>query len=339
MKGIRMRIMKNVGLRMAVALLVLGGGARAETPPLKSLGYVLQAEGLGASRADVVRRLAECGWDGLILDVEFDGSEGGRWTRDEVETIRAGKPGRKVLAYLSIGEAEDYRHYWRTQWDADRDGKPDAKAPPWLCEENPDWKGNYKVRYWDGDWQALMLGEVDALVRAGFDGVYLDIVDGFEFFEWDAARKDWIDNRKNSDTGNTFRVDMIRWVSRIAERARRVKPDFWVVPQNGVQLLESAEYRAVLDAIGVEDLFTNGNRIRKSGDTEHVLGFLAKAKTDCKPVWVIEYGTTSNAIQRSIEGARENGFLLLVTDRDLKTLGDAGVEKSEERFRLQVQRK
>ena len=94
-----------------------------------------------------------------------------------------------------------------------------------------------------------------------------------------------------------------------------------------------------VDGIGVEDLFTNGNRIRKSGDTEHVLGFLAKAKTDCKPVWVIEYGTTSNAIQRSIEGARENGFLLLVTDRDLKTLGDAGVEKSEERFRLQVQRK
>lgn len=313
--------MKNAGWLMAVALLVLGGGARGETPPPQSLGYVLQAEGLGPTRADVVRRLAECGRDCLILDVAFDGSEDGRWSGDEVESIRAGKPGRKVLAYLSIGEAEDYRHYWRREWDADRDGRPDAKAPPWLCAENPDWKGNYKVRYWDGEWQTLMLGEVEALMRTGFDGVYLDIVDGFEFFEWDEVRGDWIDNRKNPDTGNTFREDMIRWVGRIAEQARRTKPDFVVVPQNGSQLLASPEYRAVLDAIGVEDLFTNGNRIRKPGDTEYVLGFLSKVRADRKPVWVIEYGTTPKAVQRSIEGANENAFLLLVTDRELKTLG------------------
>ena len=309
-------------LFMVMGLLaVLNGMALAATPSLQSFGYVLQAEGLDSSRVGVVRRLAEYGRDWIILDVAFDGSDNGRWTASELNTIQEGKTGRKVLAYLSIGEAEAYRRYWKSEWDADRDGKPDAKAPSWLCAENPDWKGNYKVRYWDAEWQDVMLSEVEALVQVGFDGVYLDIVDGFEFFEWDAAHKDWIDNRKNPDTGNTFREDMIQWVRRIAEHARRMKPDFWVVPQNGVQLLESSEYRATLDAIGVEDLFTNGNRIRKQSDTDYVLEFLAKAKADRKPVWVIEYGTTSNAIQRSIAGANKNGFLLLVTDRNLKTLG------------------
>jgi len=43
------------------------------------------------------------------------------------------------------------------------------------------------VRYWDADWQALIYGHsgayLDRILSAGFDGVYLDIIDGFEFFE------------------------------------------------------------------------------------------------------------------------------------------------------------
>ena len=84
-------------------LAVLNGMVMAGPPLPRSFGYVLQAEGLNSSRAEVVRRLAECGRDGLILDIAVDGSEDGRWTGAEVELIRAGKPGRKVLAYLSIG--------------------------------------------------------------------------------------------------------------------------------------------------------------------------------------------------------------------------------------------
>ena len=105
MKAVRVRTMKNAGWLMAVALLVLGGRTMAAPPP-RSLGYVLQAEGLGTTRADVVRRLAECGRDCLILDVAFDGSEDGRWSGDEVRAVQAGNQGRKVLAYVSIGGAE-----------------------------------------------------------------------------------------------------------------------------------------------------------------------------------------------------------------------------------------
>ena len=54
-------------------------------------------------------------------------------------------------------------------------------------QENPDWAGNYKVRYWDPEWQTIISGAPDSYLgkiqAAGFDGVYLDIIDAFEYFE------------------------------------------------------------------------------------------------------------------------------------------------------------
>ncbi|MCI0471716.1 MAG: endo alpha-1,4 polygalactosaminidase, partial [Candidatus Aminicenantes bacterium] len=82
---------------------------------------------------------------------------------------------RLVLAYLSIGEAENYRWYWQAGW------KPGN--PSWLGAENPDWKGNYAVSYWASEWQAIVFQYVDAIIAAGFDGVYLDKIDEYEYWE------------------------------------------------------------------------------------------------------------------------------------------------------------
>ncbi|MBN1461010.1 MAG: endo alpha-1,4 polygalactosaminidase [Armatimonadetes bacterium] len=92
---------------------------------------------------------------------------------------KAGGGTRLVICYMSIGEAEDYRFYWRDEWY--------STPPSWMAGENPAWPGNYKVRYWDPAWQALILGSADSyldrILAAGFDGVYLDIIDAFEYFE------------------------------------------------------------------------------------------------------------------------------------------------------------
>jgi cysteinyl-tRNA synthetase len=92
-----------------------------------------------------------------------------------------------VLAYLSIGEAESYRYYWHREWDRLGDGVPDAGAPAWLEGENPQWRGNYKVRYWDPGWRSILYGRSDAyldgIISRGFDGVYLDLVDAYLYFE------------------------------------------------------------------------------------------------------------------------------------------------------------
>ena len=286
-----------------------------------SFAYVLQAEGIGKTRQAALRCLRDCGREWIIIDPAYDDGKDGKWTAEGLQTVRAGKAGRKVFAYLSIGEAENYRSYWRREWDANRDGKPDAKAPAWLCAENPDWKGNYRVRYWQEPWQNIVLQSVDDAVRQGFDGIYLDVVDAFEFFEYNPAEKDWIDNRPNPETEHTYREDMIAWVLRIAARARQQKPGFMVIPQNGAQLLEQTDYVAAIDAVGVEDLFTDGKHPQPREHVDEVLGYLRRITRAKKPVLVIEYGAAPKIRQRSFEGSRENGFVVLVTDRELKTLG------------------
>lgn len=317
---------QNTILVISLSFAVSGASlAQTAAPSLpRSLAYVLQAEGLGASRPEAVQCLAKCERDWIVIDGFFDGSENGAYTAAEINLIRSAQHGRKVFAYLSIGEAEDYRPYWKREWDADRNGRPDKKAPPWLCNENPDWKGNYRVRYWDKAWQDIVLTLVDRTLRAGFDGVYLDIVDAFETFEYDPVKKDWVDHRVNPQTGKSYREDMIRWVRDIATYARKQKPGFFVIPQNGAQLLENPEYLATIDAIGIEDLFTDGRRLQKREHTRYIVGFLDRLKTTAKNILVIEYAAQPAHVRTSVQEAEKKGYVLLVTDRKLKTLGQSG---------------
>ncbi|MBA7553310.1 hypothetical protein ES705_45900 [subsurface metagenome] len=86
---------------------------------------------------------------------------------------------RLVICYMSIGEAEEYRYYWQPSWSSNK--------PSWLDTENPYWEGNYKVKYWEQEWQDIIFGNsgsyLQKIIDAGFDGVYLDIIDAFEHFE------------------------------------------------------------------------------------------------------------------------------------------------------------
>ncbi len=104
-------------------------------------------------------------------------------TASEVNSLKKKRNGgrRKVCTYLSVGEAEDYRYYWAPAWDNK------ASRPSWIVEENEDWEGNYKVMYWQPAWQNILYGSnsayLDKIIAAGFDGVYLDVIDAYEYFE------------------------------------------------------------------------------------------------------------------------------------------------------------
>ncbi len=122
--------------------------------------------------------LAATDYDLIIIDYFYNQEE---FTPDEVALLKTKSNGghRLVIAYMSIGEAEDYRYYWDTDWN--------SHPPSWLKEENPDWEGNYKVAYWDPGWQSIIFGNseayLDKILAKGFDGAYLDIIDAFEYFE------------------------------------------------------------------------------------------------------------------------------------------------------------
>lgn len=279
----------------------------------QSLGYVLQAEHLSPEKAAALAELGKSGRDVLVLDEYFRENE--PYTKEDLATIRAGQAGRKILAYLSIGEAENYRPYWQKAWK--------ANLPAFLLGENPDWPGNFRVKYWSPEWQSLILAALDRILKAGFDGIYLDIVDAFEGFEYDPAGHEWRDNLANPETGRSYREDMTAWVGRLAGHARSKVPGFWIVPQNATQLLEKPSYSAMISAVGVEDLFTDDNRIQSTKESRERCAFLEPFLSTGKPVFVIEYASREKPLQHAIREARAKKFSLLVTDRELRRLGRA----------------
>ena len=132
-----------------------------------------------ATKADFIQAVTATNYDLLIMDLFF--KDGTAFSSSEIAQLRAKVNGghRLVICYMSIGEAENYRYYWKTAWN--------TKKPSWIDAENPDWPGNYKVKYWDKDWQAIIYGNDSSYLKkildADFDGVYLDIIDAFAFFE------------------------------------------------------------------------------------------------------------------------------------------------------------
>jgi cysteinyl-tRNA synthetase len=130
------------------------------------------------SRDAFVDAIAQTNYDAIIMDFFFNEEE---FTSTQINNlkIKANGGNRLVISYMSIGEAEDYRYYWDSSWN--------SNPPSWVEKENPDWEGNYKVRYWDTSWKAIIFGNNDSYLKkildAGFDGVYLDIIDAFEYFE------------------------------------------------------------------------------------------------------------------------------------------------------------
>ncbi len=283
-----------------------------------SFAYVLQGDSLAKTKAVAVEKLAASGRDWIVLDPTY--GDDVKWSYEDLGTIRKAHPGRKIIAYISIGEAEDYRPYWKEEWV--KNGKPTAAAPAWLGEENPDWEGNFRVRYWQAGWQETMLPVIAAALEQGFDGVYLDIVDGFEGWEFDG--RDWVANRPNPETKQTYRRDMVEWVKAISARARREKPDAIVIPQNGSQLLGHEDLLETISGIGIEDLFTEGNKKQPTSHTREILAHLQPLLAAGKPALVIEYPKKPDKQTTSQKLAEENHLTWLITDRNLKTLGTSG---------------
>ncbi len=139
--------------------------------------YLLNTEKF-SSKENFIQAAEATNYDIIIIDLFFDGVE---FSPAEIARLKIKKNTGKrlVISYMSIGEAEDYRYYWNNQWHIGN--------PSWIAKENPDWPGNYKVKYWEDEWEDIIYGNDNSylkkILNAGFDGVYLDIIDAFEYFE------------------------------------------------------------------------------------------------------------------------------------------------------------
>ena len=241
-----------------------------------------------------IDKIATVDADVVVIDYEraIEGGARVRLTPEEVAKLKVRPDGKRriVLSYLSVGEAEEKRYYWNADWKTDP-----TKKPSWLHLNNCAWPGAWAVRFWEDGWKQIVYRAADSYLRkiisAGFDGVYLDRVDMFADYPQIAT-----EHRGAAQ-------DMINLVAELGQTARSIKPGFLVIPNNGIELLESRQFRRAIDGLGMEELLFShkgtGIRNDQSLINENV-GYLRKLQWDFKPTFTLEYLVT----KESIEAAR-----------------------------------
>jgi len=195
---------------------------------------------------DMVERMVDSEYDMVVLDFIPSEKENTDYPMGEVVArLHAASHPKLVMAYIDIGEAEEYRTYWKPGW---RVGDPE-----WIAGEDPDgWEGNFPVAYWHDEWRQIWLGEggyLTAILDAGFDGIYLDWIEAYSDESVIAiAEDDSVDPQQ----------EMIWWVQDMAEFCRGRRPGFFVIGQNGAELAEGDDYLTIVDAIAQEQVWFDG---------------------------------------------------------------------------------
>jgi cysteinyl-tRNA synthetase, unknown class len=96
--------------------------------------------------------------DVFVIDYAL---EGGKvpMSREQVTRLQKKPDGRRryVIAYHSIGEAEEYRYYWQPGWR--------EQKPVWLGPENCAWPKAHAIRYWRDEWKDISFRKPDSYIK------------------------------------------------------------------------------------------------------------------------------------------------------------------------------
>jgi uncharacterized protein (TIGR01370 family) len=195
---------------------------------------------------EIVERIAASEYDMVVLDfIPSEENNADYPMADVIAQLHNAPHPKLVIAYIDTGQAEEYRTYWQPGWGIGN--------PEWIVGADPDgWEGNFPVAYWYDEWREIWLGEggyLQAILDAGFDGVYLDWVEAYSDENVMAiAEREGVDPQQ----------EMIWWVGDIADFGRAQRPDFVVIAQNAAELAEYDDYLAIIDAIAQEQTWFDG---------------------------------------------------------------------------------
>jgi cysteinyl-tRNA synthetase len=160
-----------------------------------------------------------------------------------------------ILAYVDIGESEDWRWYWQEGWTVGN--------PEWIVGEDPNfWEGNFPVAYWYAEWKDYVIygsngmSHVEETLKAGFDGIYMDWVEAFS--DTNVTAKAQLDA---VDPG----AEMFNFIEEIRTYARQTSsnsnPNYLIVAQNAPDLYDEdpTRYTNLIDAIAQEGIWYDGD--------------------------------------------------------------------------------
>lgn len=261
--------------------------------------YLLDYEQF-SSRNDVLLQIEESKFDLIILDTFY--SDKSPWLNSEIYSLKNSTGGDKIIiSYLSIGEAEDYRYYWNNDWI--------ENPPNWLDEENEEWEGNYKVKYWDPEWQKIIFDYIEnKTVDAGFDGIFLDIIDGYYYYE-----------DKGIENAEELMVDFVCNISQFCHQDLN-RENFLIVPQNGESLGHYSRYLDSISGLAKEDIFYNDDSINSKDERDSVLEEVNLFLENDKFVLITDYCRKTVNIEIFYTVAYLNGLIPYATTRDLNEI-------------------
>ena len=298
-----------------------------------------------------VEALAFSRYDMLVIDptVTYDWGFNAKQMVEALKSSKAfdGIHRKLVIAYIDIGQAEEWRWYWYGRDSYEKYGPCQASFveaiqewAPWVVACDPDgWAGNYPVAFWDTAWQEIVLGGttlgsdlnlyfdslMDEVIQDGFDGVYLDWVEAWEM--------DAVQQRANSE-GKEAGQEMLNLIRAIKEYGLRTNPSFVVIQQNSSELLTKVggvALRGVVDAIAQEAVWWDGDAIDDDWNnpdgydqannqdlTDYYLSRLRNYKANGFPVFVCEYAVAH--AEEAYSRAATEGFIGYATRRPLSYL-------------------
>lgn len=179
---------------------------------------------------DDLEKIASSNYDLVVVDISDVDNDGISKIKENDDKL--------VLCYISIGQAESYREYWKEGWETDK--------PEWVTAEDQDWPENYNIKFWSDEWEDIIFGSsesyIDLIIQEGFDGVYLDTA-GVDY---------WIGEENGEAEG-----DMVQLIKEISDYARGKNKEFLIVPQNLGLMKDdySQELKDKIDGVAQEEVF------------------------------------------------------------------------------------
>ncbi len=134
-----------------------------------------------SSRQEIIDAVSQTNFDVVLIDLFFDVNE--PFTKAEIESLKTKANGgkRKIISYINIGAAENYRYYWKDKWK--------LHHPNWLKKPYDGYKDEIWVKFWKKPWKKIIYLDdnayIDRIIDAGFDGAYLDNIEAYYFLYFD----------------------------------------------------------------------------------------------------------------------------------------------------------
>lgn len=215
--------------------------------------------------------------------------------------------GKHLWAYVSAGEAETFRDYWIN-------GSWGTTPPDFLINQNPHWATGWRVKFWDQDWQDVVKARVAGIINKGYDGAYFDVVDVYTV--QDVKTAFLIEN-----PGGDIKKAMEDFIVEISQYAKSLNPNFKIVVQNAVALLNNSEivnltdplqpnmrFLNAIDGLGKESTFTLGDTY-PLGWTPWDKRYVENAINAGKFVIGLEYPTSNAAQQYALSNMLAAGYI------------------------------